>query len=85
MNAVLDVFEVGDDRKGHDDQERPGAPFPDMNRRPRSDLVRISPDSEKRADILSKPNEKSDQHERQKQGHVSVAVERPENNGRSSI
>jgi hypothetical protein len=85
VNSALDVLEVGDDRECHDDQQGPTTPFAKVDDRPRADLIRVSPCAEKRADILSQPNEEPDQHERQQQGDATVAVQWPEDDRRARV
>src|SRR5258708_3893964 len=46
-----------------------------MDYRPRAHLIGVSPHAKERADILRKPDEKPDEHERQQKRHGAFPVE----------
>ena len=77
----LDVLQIGDDGEGHDDQQRPGTPFTDVNAGPRTNLIGIAPNAEKRTDVFSQPDEETDEHEGQQQGHAAFPMQRNESDG----
>ena len=62
MHSRLDMFQIGNDGKGHNDQQGPGTPFPHMDCRPCTKLIGIFPDAEEGTDIFGQPDKEPDQH-----------------------